>query len=53
MDHILTNNFDVSTNHKQVMLCNDLIDHNAIFHILEGKEGSESEKYIINRNMRH
>ena len=53
IDHILTNNFDVSTNHKQGIICNDISDHYAIFHISEYKKAAESENYIVNRDMRH
>ena len=53
IDHILTNNFDVSTNHKQGIICTDISDHYAIFHISECKKAAESENYIVNRDMRH
>ena len=53
IDHILTNNFDVSTYHKQEMICNDISDRYAIFHISEFKKAAENENNIVNRNMRH
>ena len=53
IDHMLTNNFDVSTNRKQGIVCSDISDHYAIFHISEYKKAAESENYIVNRDMRH
>ena len=54
IDHILTNNFDVSTNHTQGIICSDISDHYAIFHISEHQNASESEpNYVVNRDMRH
>ena len=52
IDHILTNNFDMSTNHKQRIICNDLSEHYAIFHVSECKKAGESElNYSINKDM--
>ena len=54
IDHILTNNFDVSTNHKQGIICSDIYDHYAIFHMSEHQKASESEpNYVVSRDMRH
>ena len=33
IDHILTNNIDIASNHLQGILCTDISDHYAIFHI--------------------
>ena len=33
IDHILTNNLDVASEHEQGILCTDISDHYAIFHI--------------------
>ena len=33
IDHVLTNNFDVWGKHRQGILCTDISDHNAVFHI--------------------
>ena len=35
IDHILTNNLDVESRHKQGILCTDISDHYAIFHIAQ------------------
>ena len=33
IDHVLTNNFDVWGKHRQGILCTDISDHYAVFHI--------------------
>ena len=33
IDHILTNNIDIASDHLQGILCTDISDHYAIFHI--------------------
>ena len=33
IDHILTNNFDSKSHHKQGILCSTISDHFAVFHI--------------------
>ena len=33
IDHILTNNIDITSKHVQGILCTDISDHYAIFHI--------------------
>ena len=33
IDHILTNNLDIASEHEQGILCTDISDHYAIFHI--------------------
>ena len=53
IDHILTNNFDISTNHKQGILCCDISDHYAIFHIAEySKTVDNDHSSIVKRDMR-
>ena len=33
IDHILTKNIDIASDHLQGILCTDILDHYAIFHI--------------------
>ena len=33
IDHILTNNIDIASDHLQGILCTDISDHHAIFHV--------------------
>ena len=54
IDHILINNIDVSTYHKQGIICSDISHHYAIFHMTEHQKASESEpNHEVNRDMRH
>ena len=54
IDHILTNNFDVQCKHKQVILCNSITDHYAIFHITNGSGSvAEQSQFILKRDYRY
>ena len=54
IDHILTNNIDIASDHLQVMLCTDISDHYAIFHIAGNVEYDEINTPVIRltRDMR-
>ena len=55
IDHILTSNFDVNASHTQGNLCNSILDHYAVFHIVCNTMMNDSlnDNEVIKRNMSH
>ena len=55
IDHIMTNNFDVFSRHKQGILMSSISDHYAIFHIAGNAQfqPSVSNHKTLMRDMRH
>ena len=55
IDHIMTNNFDVFSRHKQGILMSSISDHYAIFHIAGNSQfqPSFSNHKTLKRDMRH
>ena len=55
IDHVLTNNFDIWGKHRQGILCTDMSDHYAVFHVA-GNIMSKSKDYLsptAKRDMSH
>ena len=55
IDHVLTNNFDIWGKHRQGILCTDMTDHYAVFHVA-GNTMSKSKDYLsptVKRDMSH
>ena len=55
IDHVLTNNFDIWGTHRQGILCTDMTDHYAVFHVA-GNTMSKSKDYLsptVKRDMFH
>ena len=54
IDHILTNNFDIHSQHKQGILCTSISDHYSIFHIAANSQRVagriDSQPPILSRN---
>ena len=54
IDHILTNNFDTNSHHKQGILCSSISDHYSVFHIARNTQESASENslpLVLRRNI--
>ena len=55
IDHVLTNNSDIWGKHRQGILCTDMTDHYAVFHVA-GNTMSKSKDYLsptVKRDMSH
>ena len=55
IDHVLTNNFDIWGKHRQGILCTDMTNHYAVFHVA-GNTMSKSKDYLsptVKRDMSH
>ena len=54
IDHILTNNLDSESRHKQGILCTDISDHYAVFHISKNNKNLNDNTVvpILKRDMR-
>ena len=46
IDHILTNNLDSESRHKQGILCTDISDHYAVFHISENNKNLDDNTVV-------
>ena len=55
IDHIMTNNFDIYSRHKQGILMSSISDHYALFHIADNAQfqPSISSCKTLKRDMRH
>ena len=54
IDHILTNNLDSESRHKQGILCTDISDHYAVFHISKNNKNLNDNTVVpkLKRDMR-
>ena len=54
IDHILTNNLDSESRHKQGILCTDISDHYAVFHISKNNKNLNDNTVVpkLSRDMR-
>ena len=55
IDHILTNNLDSESRHKQGILCTDISDHYAVFHVSKNNKNPNDNTVVpkLKRDMRH
>ena len=55
IDHILTNNFDSHSHHKQGIICSSISDHFSVFHIAtdtrEHENANSSLPPVLKRNI--